>query len=189
MISPMMLWFIMLIIFVLIVGIFYKIIKVLFKSILYAAVIFLVTLIVVLFFVHIDFKNFVSELDQKNYFLLEDEGELILGYQENPYNTLSKSELESINKKFLENDVKELTSDEFENLFGVKNIFIYTEEALENKEINQLIYLEEILEKNQIIARLLDDEKPLVERSELFSSVVQKWDSEFLFLQLPRRNF
>src|SRR3989344_3157924 len=93
--NPLTLWFILLVIFVIVVSIFYKIIKALVKSVLYALVIFLITLIVVLFFVHIDFQNFVKELDGPNYYLLEDENQhIILGYQENPYNLLYSKQLE-----------------------------------------------------------------------------------------------
>ena len=174
--NPLTLWFILLVIFVIVVGIFYKIIKAIIKSVLYALVIFLISLIVVLFFVHIDFQKFVKELDGPNYYLLEDEnGQIILGYKENPYGLLRESEIDNI-KSF---NVGE---------YGVNNIFIHSKQSLEDKDIKDIIFLDEKLTKEKAINKLFDSSLSLTERTELFATIAQDWNSKFFFKNVKNGN-
>ncbi len=174
--NPLTLWFILLVIFVIVVSIFYKIIKALVKSVLYALVIFLISLIVVLFFVHIDFRNFVNELDGPNYYLLEDENrQIILGYKENPYGLLSESKIDDF-------------SDFKAEKYGANNIFIHSKQSLQNKDIKEIIFLDEKLSKEQAINKLFDSKLSQTERTELFATISQNWDSEFFFRNVKNGN-
>ena len=200
--NPLTLWFILLVIFVIVVSIFYKIIKALVKSVLYALVIFLITLIVVLFFVHIDFQNFVKELDGPNYYLLEDENQhIILGYQENPYNLLYSKQLEYDSYDSIINDKSRFQNLEYIDAhwkmqsrlesvkdFGVHNMFIYSRESLQDKDIEDIIYLDEKLTKEQAINDLFDSRLSQTERTELFATISQNWNSKFFFRNLKNGN-
>ena len=202
--NPLTMWFILLVIFVIVAGIFYKIIKALVKSILYAFVISLITLIVVLFFVHIDFQNFVKELDGPNYYLLEDEdGQIFLGYKENPYEIVPRGSASSFFPPSIESINEEYGNPGYGSkvivgieTFGVHNMFIHSKKSLQDKDFNEVIFLNEKLSKDEAINRLFNDELSLTERTELFSIIVRNWDSKFFFKNLkngnikshPRRN-
>ncbi len=192
--NPLTLWFILLVIFVIVAGIFYKIIKALVKSILYAFVISLITLIVVLFFVHVDFQKFVKELDGPNFYLLEDEGEnIILGYKENPYEMIPHGDTSSFSSPNIASINAEYGNPGYESkivvgmeTFGVSNMFIHSRKSLEDKDFDEVVFLGEKLPKDEAVNKLFNEELSLTERTELFSMIARNWDSRFFFRNLKK---
>ena len=175
--NPLLLWLILLAIFILMVGVFYKIIRVFVKSLLYALIIFIITGVVFMFFAYLDFQKLVQELDESNYYVLEDGGKIMLGYHENSYNLLSESEIDELNQ----NKAIFTNPEKFESQFKSKNIFAYSKRALENRNVQSITFLGGKISREEVIAKLYDNNVSLLEREELFSKFVQSFDSQYIF--------
>src|SRR3989344_4376090 len=119
-------WIVLLVIFVLVVAVFFKLVKALARAVVYAIIFFAIVGIIFLIIVHWGFTNFVSELDNPNLYLYQENDQILFGYVDNPIRALSSSDVEKLNNN-LKNFV--LIKKNPDIFFKANNIFIYNRKA------------------------------------------------------------
>ena len=65
----------------------------------YAIIAVIIIFIILMLFVHLDFRNFVKELDEKNIYLYREEGKILYGFTSPPYEPLNEEQINSMISK------------------------------------------------------------------------------------------
>ncbi len=144
----------------------------------YAIIAVILVVIILLIFVQSDFRDFVRELDQKNVYLYREDGKIIHGFTSPPYEPLSEARINSMNSK--------------DSLFMLEplghNYFYFNKQAIIEKEIVKVEFIERIYSKEEAIALLDSAELTFESKTHIFASLVEHFESDYIFAQFKEGN-
>lgn len=149
------------------------------NTVIYALIALIIVFIVFMVFVQFDFRDFVQELEGRNLYLYEEQGKILFGFESKPYSPLTGEEIGSINMNLgRKGQILQET--------GSSNIIIYTPEALEDKEVGEVEFIERIYTKEEAAALLDSTELSLESKNNIFASLAEEFHSEYFFRELRK---
>ncbi|MBW3013476.1 hypothetical protein KY325_04605 [Candidatus Woesearchaeota archaeon] len=142
----------------------------------YVITIGIIISIIFLIYVQYDFSKYVKELEEKNLFLVQNEGEIIAGFESKPFNLFSAEELAEIK-----------STDRSAWLENRHNAFIFNRNALEAVRLETVTFDGTQMSRGEAVGLVFSAEDA-EEKGDVFSELISEYDSDFFIEQYRKGN-